>query len=181
MWMYFPEFGPKRLSFGLLNTWFELGRQIWKFQILLLRSSEGFLARASTFIQGSARASIERGIARGMQKIQLEGIFQKLLKIGASLERASLRSSELMNSENTGCSIFTRDTTLDARSSELAKPKGSLERGILRSSEEAKSGISRFVSQVRTKHSTTQNSTSWAQILEKHFKLIVQQVLKANL
>ena len=42
----------------------------------------------------------------------------------------------------------------------------SLERGILRSSEEAKSGISRFVSQVRTKHSTTQNSTSWAQILE---------------
>ena len=43
-----------------LNAWFELGRQIWKFQIWLPRSSEGFPARASTFVQGSARATIER-------------------------------------------------------------------------------------------------------------------------
>ena len=30
----FPENKPKRLSFELLNTWFGLGRQIWKFQNL---------------------------------------------------------------------------------------------------------------------------------------------------
>ena len=71
--------------------------------------------------------------------------------------------------------------SLDARSSGALDKGASLERGILRSSEEAKSGISRFVSQVRTKHLTIQNSTSWAQILGKHFKLNVLQVSKANL
>ncbi|CAL5340233.1 unnamed protein product [Camellia sinensis] len=49
----------------------------------------------------------------------------------------------------------------------------SLERGILRSSEEAKSGISRSASQAQTKHSTTPNSTSWAQILENIIKFNV--------
>ena len=48
--MCFPEFGPKRSSFELRNAWFELGRQIWKFQNLA-----STLERPS-FLLSSARA-----------------------------------------------------------------------------------------------------------------------------
>ena len=102
----FPEFGPKRSSLEWLNAWFELGRQIWKFQIWRPRSSEGFLARASTFVQGSARATIERpSRVKIQQPVLLLFCRPRERRIprssdafdfGLTLERRKARSSEAL-------------------------------------------------------------------------------------
>ena len=66
----FSENWPKRLSFDKFNSWFELGGKSGKPRFWLLRSSEGFHARASTFVFWISARATECWLERRLQALR---------------------------------------------------------------------------------------------------------------